>query len=133
MIQALFIINRNGGLVYHGHYASSSGRMSANDALVFAGTLHGLHAISSSISPSAVSGGLEAVACGAFTLHIYQTLTGVKFVALTDPQHREPSTLLQKAYTLYGDYVMKNPFYQTDMPIRCHLFDKHLDAYCAKA
>jgi hypothetical protein len=29
-------------------------------------------------------------------------------------------------YQLYTDYVLKNPFYVIDMPVRCKLFDQHL-------
>ena len=31
-------------------------------------------------------------------------------------------------YELYADYVLKNPFYEIEMPIRCELFDYHLAA-----
>lgn len=29
-------------------------------------------------------------------------------------------------YDLYADYVLKNPFYEVEMPIRCELFDQNL-------
>ena len=32
----------------------------------------------------------------------------------------------QSVYSLYADYVLKNPFYELDMPIRCELFDLQL-------
>jgi hypothetical protein len=35
--------------------------------------------------------------------------------------------LLQNIYELYADYVLKNPFYEMEMPIRCDLFNRHLD------
>ncbi len=31
-----------------------------------------------------------------------------------------------RVYNLYADYVLKNPFYELDMPIRCELFDLQL-------
>lgn len=34
--------------------------------------------------------------------------------------------LLKKIYELYADFVLKNPFYGNDMPIRCALFDTNL-------
>lgn len=34
--------------------------------------------------------------------------------------------LLRKIYELYADYVLKNPFYSLEMPIRCELFDTNL-------
>lgn len=34
--------------------------------------------------------------------------------------------LLKRIYELYADYVLKNPFYSIEMPIRCELFDTNL-------
>lgn len=34
-----------------------------------------------------------------------------------------------KIYELYADYVMKNPFYQLEMPVRCDAFDRNLAAW----
>ena len=33
---------------------------------------------------------------------------------------------LRRVYDLYCDYVLKNPFYEVEMPIRCELFDQNL-------
>ena len=35
-------------------------------------------------------------------------------------------TLLKAIYELYTDFVLKNPFYEMEMPIRCELFDLNL-------
>lgn len=40
--------------------------------------------------------------------------------------------LLRKVFDLYTDYVLKNPFYETEMPIRCELFDANLERLFAK-
>ena len=34
-----------------------------------------------------------------------------------------------KIYELYADYVMKNPFYQLEMPVRCEGFERRLVGY----
>ena len=34
--------------------------------------------------------------------------------------------LLKTIYELYTDYVLKNPFYEVEMPIRCELWDLNL-------
>lgn len=37
--------------------------------------------------------------------------------------------VFQKAvYIIYADYVMKNPFYELDMPIKVDLWESHLRA-----
>ena len=33
---------------------------------------------------------------------------------------------VRRIFDLYTDYVLKNPFYEMEMPIRCELFDQHL-------
>ena len=34
--------------------------------------------------------------------------------------------LAVRVYDLYTDYVLKNPFYEMEMPVRCELFDVNL-------
>ena len=31
-----------------------------------------------------------------------------------------------RIYDLYADFVLKNPFYEMEMPIKCELFDQKL-------
>ena len=37
---------------------------------------------------------------------------------IADKQQQKVSELLRKIYELYTDYVLKNPFYSLDMPIK---------------
>ena len=43
---------------------------------------------------------------------------GVKFIVVADSKQQKVEELLRKIYELYADYVLKNPFYSLDMPIR---------------
>jgi len=61
-----------------------------------------------------------------FRLHCFQTLTGVKFMAVVDASHPGIEALLRRIYELYSDYALKNPFYSLEMPIRCELFETNL-------
>jgi hypothetical protein len=54
---------------------------------------------------------------------------GTKFILITEPRQPNVETVLKRIYELYSDYVMKNPFYQLEMPIRCEEFDRHLGIY----
>lgn len=45
-------------------------------------------------------------------------LTGIKFIIIADTKQQKVEELLGKIYELYSDYVLKNPFYSLDMPIR---------------
>jgi len=42
----------------------------------------------------------------------------VKFIIVADTRHQKVEELLKKIYEHYSDYVLKNPFYSLDMPIR---------------
>lgn len=83
--------------------------------------------------------GLRQICTDQFTMFIYQTMTGLKFVAISSqtPSNvtsTEYSTisiqvadnLLRKIYCLYSDYVMKDPFYSMEMPIKSECFDQRL-------
>lgn len=51
-------------------------------------------------------------------------MTGIKFLFITSPDFPDYQALSTAAYRLYVEFVVKNPFYQPDMPIRIELFDK---------
>ena len=34
--------------------------------------------------------------------------------------------VLKEVYVLYSDFVLKDPFYELEMPIRCESFDQKL-------
>ncbi|KAH3902131.1 related to Trafficking protein particle complex subunit 23 [Saccharomycodes ludwigii] len=56
-IESLMIINKSGGLIYHKEFnndANSKPRLSSNEMLVFAGTLHGAYTIASRLKPKAI-------------------------------------------------------------------------------
>lgn len=41
------------------------------------------------------------------------------FIAVGAPGQTNLDVFLRKVYELYADYVLKNPFYSLEMPIRC--------------
>lgn len=64
-----------------------------------------------------------------FRLQCFSTLTGTKFLLFTDPNQPNVDAIGRRVYDLYTDYVMKNPFYQMEMPVRCEVFDRRLVGY----
>ena len=85
---------------------------------------HSLHAISSQLSPRPGCTGIEHVAADTFDLHCFQALTGTKFLAVAAPGSPGlPPFLAQTVYSLYCDFVLKNPFYEAEMPVRCEAFE----------
>lgn len=85
--------------------------------------------------------GVRQLCTDQFTMYIYQTMTGLKFVAVSSQgalsaSHTGGSSnmhnihvadnFLRKIYCLYSDYVMKDPFYSLEMPIKSTLFDQQV-------
>jgi len=50
---------------------------------------------------------------------------------LAEPMVSNLDNLLRQIYSLYSDFVLKNPFYELDMPIQCELFNNKVDALIA--
>jgi len=118
-------------------------KLTANEKIVLASMFHSMYAIAAiqlscrrpgqdksldrelaSISinkfkPPA-STGIEFLETENFRLNCFQTLTGVKFLVISDFSHSNSTkdVLLRKLYDIYADYALKNPFYSLDMPIR---------------
>ncbi|OUM56059.1 hypothetical protein BVG19_g5726 [[Candida] boidinii] len=156
-IYSVYILNKSGGLIYQRDYKiapSPLSKLNTNDYLVLAGTLHSVHAISSKLTPDGVnkspndssnSKGLRKIETSMFSIYVHQTTTGTKFIFIVSPNENPSNSsasandekasqfVFQKAYELYCDYVMKNPFYQLEMPIRCKLFEDKLTSLVVKS
>ncbi|KAI0882726.1 Sybindin-like protein [Annulohypoxylon maeteangense] len=151
-VLALIVINKAGGLIYNRTFGDGLNQLNTNDYLVLAGTFHGVHAITARLNPlkgilnsqyqTAVNAagvpiptrpeppsGLEVLESENFRLQCFNTLTGTKFLLFTDTMQTNVDLTIRKIYDLYSDYVMKNPFYQLEMPIRCETFDRKLNSY----
>ena len=95
-----------------------------------------IHAITTRLSPLPTitpastrpqpPSGLEILETENFRLQCFQTLTGTKFLLFTEPQQANADAILRRVYELYADYVMKNPFYAVEMPVRCEGFDRRI-------
>ncbi|OBA20363.1 hypothetical protein METBIDRAFT_43529 [Metschnikowia bicuspidata var. bicuspidata NRRL YB-4993] len=178
IIYSLYILNKAGGLIYQNDLNPGLARLNANDYLVLAGTLHGVHAIATRIRPvdntipqdevpsantsiltsgkaklpNTNSLGLQHMDTDLFSLYVFQTLTGLKFVIITSPgksgqqnnqtrggssstskgdltrQFQSVGAVYKEIYQFYCDYVMKNPFYALYMPIKCAMFEQKVRA-----
>ncbi|KAI9459959.1 TRAPP complex subunit Trs23 [Boletus coccyginus] len=124
------VINKAGGLVYQRNFAEDGlAQLTSNEYLVLAGTLHGIHAITSRLSPIEFSSGAQVIEGESIKLTIFLTMTGTKFVLLTSrSETTAEESVLQKVYEAYADAVMKNPFYTPEMPIRSDGFDARITA-----
>ncbi|KAL6872322.1 cis-golgi transport protein particle complex subunit [Trichoderma longibrachiatum] len=145
---SLIIINKAGGLIYNKTFHEGGlNKISTNDYLVLAGTFHGVHAITARLNPvkpvaqpptpgtneppnrPEPSSGLEVLETENFRMQCFNTLTGTKFLLFTETTQTNVDVTIKRIYDLYADYVMKNPFYSLEMPIRCDIFDRKLLSY----
>nr|KJB66447.1 hypothetical protein B456_010G140600 [Gossypium raimondii] len=126
--------------------------MDTNDSLRVASLWHSMYAISQQLSPTTGCSKIELLEADTFDLHWFQSLTDnflsdfptrltescrlglvshrldvrTKFFVVCEPGTQHIEALLKVVYELYTDYVLKNPFYEMKMPIRCELFDINL-------
>ncbi|KAI1244104.1 hypothetical protein MGN70_013973 [Eutypa lata] len=153
-VLALIIINKAGGLIFNRNFGDGLNKLDTNDYLVLAGTFHGVHAITARLNPvkrsqllaqqqaaAAADGassvpsrpepatGLEVMETENFRLQCFNTMTGTKFLLFTDTMQANVDVVMRRVYDLYADYVMKNPFYQLEMPVRCDAFERRLNSY----
>lgn len=194
LVYSLYILNKAGGLIYQNDVNPGLNKLTANDYLVLAGTLHGVHAITSrftslnqheldaqrnvppgttgeitsqtgpnpgtapgsgtsgtsnantniissgqAMNPNTNRTGLQSIETDHFNLYVFQTLTGVKFIMITsavatkslgkhelNSQLQVTNEIFKKIYISYSDYIMKDPFYSLDMPIKNVLFDSQI-------
>ena len=69
---------------------------------------------------------MELLEADGFVLQSFDTPTGLKFFVTADPDSKRLDEVLIRTYELYSDFVLKNPFYENDMPIHCDKFDQKL-------
>jgi len=61
-------------------------------------------------------------------LRCLQTRTGIKFVITAERGTPEMDAVLKEIYILFTECVLKDPFYELEMPIRSDLFVMAVDA-----
>jgi trafficking protein particle complex subunit 4 len=127
--------------------------LTTNDYLVLAGTFHGVHAITKSLTPklplapnanparaadwsfpdpSTPATGIETLESSFFRLTVQQTLTGTKFLLFTDPSMPNTDVIMRGIYERYSDFVCKNPFWQMEMPIRIESWEREIGKWLTR-
>ena len=73
--------------------------------------------------------GIEEIRAAGIVLTCFQTVTGIKFVITAEPTvTADLREVLKEIYVLYTECVLKDPFYELEMPIRSDLFVQAVDA-----
>jgi hypothetical protein len=76
MIYAVLYINKAGGLIYNKDFGTGINKLTPNEYLVLAGTFHGVHAITSQISPVKHSSGIKLLESNGLNIYCFQSATG---------------------------------------------------------
>lgn len=149
MFLHLFIVNKSGGLIHHRPLSARAPKIATNEWLRIGSTFHSLHAIAAEASPvrlqangknaNGADDGIEEIVAGTMILRCLQTRTGIKFVITAErnssnEQQNNKNNIndimdlvLKEIYILYTDCVLKDPFYELEMPIRSDLFVQAVD------
>ena len=130
-IYSLWIVGRNGGLLYNKDITPAAAPIDFNDKLRLASSWFGMCGLSSQLAPDVDAagglGGVHVLKADTFDLCSYQSLTGVTFMLITSPGYPRSVGLLQgDVYRLYVDYVLKNPFHEAEQVIKSDLFDRKI-------
>merc|ERR1712151_522609 len=112
-VLALYIVNRNGSLIYDMDFTGGATALSSNDKIRLSSTFHGISAIASQISPVSNSAsqnsfsfmqpsGIVAMDANNFRLQCFHTATGIKlFVVAQKPVLKDYEEILRQTYGLY--------------------------------
>ncbi|KAA6373444.1 MAG: putative trafficking protein particle complex 1 [Streblomastix strix] len=137
-MQSFFIFSPRGHCLFCKEYPTRvqlESRSGTNYIQMLFGLLQSMQKFANLINPSPAKTPYCTVHCyntKDYKIHCYEALTGVRFVACTEPQTSDLRVQLIRLYsTLYVDYVMKNPFYTPGEIIKCELFEKKLDEFFA--
>lgn len=139
-VYSLYVNNKHGTLIYQRNFSSAI-KLTANDKIILASTFHGLSGIAAQLTPTQLLSsrsssqldflkhrGITNIQAGSFALHCFHTLTGFKFflVVSSTLSSQISEVQLRKTYELFCDYVLKDPFHDMDMPVRCEPFDREI-------
>ncbi|VDN14992.1 unnamed protein product [Dibothriocephalus latus] len=118
--------------------------LSPNDRITLASMFQAIHQMSRILTPvTALSklddksrpgsngSGIQTLETPECRLHCYESITGAKFLLVTD--HRIPANArdaLKLVYSAYTDYVLKNPFYSQNQPFNFEFFNEKVKKIC---
>jgi hypothetical protein len=145
---SLYVYDRRGGCIFFSEWPDVIDAASGQDAqtqkdpsqrqrpdtfLVF-GLLFELKTLAGKLSPTDMKEGLQSFSTDKYTLHHFQTATGLRFVLTTPPSDlrakREARAALIHIYTdLYVNLVVKNPLHVPGSVVECPVFKDQVNSY----
>ena len=130
-----YVFNRKGKCLFYKEWTRPLNTLSDDpeeEKKLMFGMLFSLKDLSAKLSPNPGSEGLHIVKTNSYTLHHYESLTGMLFVLNTDPDVPDMYQSLQHVYNnIFIDCVVRNPLfkYNPDEAFNCPLFTGKLEEY----
>lgn len=135
MFYSLGVFNKKGTCVYFSEWnrpPSDATKISEDQHLMY-GMLWSMKLFCTKMSPNPEERTeLHCFRTSNYKLHFYESGTGVKLVAITDPLTADLHETLATIYRdVYVEFVIKNPFLSLEdpEPINCDLFSDSLNRF----
>lgn len=139
MLYSLSVFSRKGVCVFYWEWNKppSDAQKVAEDQHLLHGMLFSMKLFVAQMAPPSAAAAPEPTQfrcyrTDTYALHYFESATGVKFVAVTDPAAPDLADDLATLFrTVYVEYVAKNPYLLADdtKPIACDLFVAHVQRF----
>lgn len=116
-----YVINKSGGLIY-----SCKSLKDVNLDMVMSSYIHTIyaHVLDLQITPEPDTIVPLVITMKSIVITVYKTFTNYTFLFMHENEVSHATFL--KAYKLFVDYALKDPFYILEMPINSEKFDTNL-------
>lgn len=114
MISQFFIINKSGGMIYS---YEKTRKTDLNTLLILTSSLHSIFHISAQTCDRNPI--CQTIYLKNSVITFFRTRTNTSFVFVSDKKVKE---IFERVYAHYCEYVLRNPFYELEMPINCQKF-----------
>eukprot|EP01025_Chloroclados_australasicus_P039838 TRINITY_DN41468_c1_g1_i2.p1 TRINITY_DN41468_c1_g1~~TRINITY_DN41468_c1_g1_i2.p1 ORF type:complete len:146 (-),score=4.74 TRINITY_DN41468_c1_g1_i2:375-812(-) len=132
-IYGLYIVSSADGLLYDAFFGDCAAHnASENTRIQLASAFASMSHIAKELSPVQNCTGIVSLEADTFTVEVFQTLTGVKFLLFVAPGTRNTRDMLKAIYGLYADYVMKDPYYELEQRIKSEALREMLKSTVAE-
>mmetsp|Transcript_37830 Transcript_37830/g.86225 ORF Transcript_37830/g.86225 Transcript_37830/m.86225 type:complete len:147 (+) Transcript_37830:3-443(+) len=136
MIYCFYLFNRDGVCLYYEdwHRTKKPKSLPEEHKLIF-GLLFSMEATVTAMRPGGSEGkppteGLHSYSTSTYKMHYLKTLTGLRFVLITDPAVPSLRECLRQMYShIYVEYVTKNALQPLAGTISCAYFTQSLNKY----
>lgn len=120
-MSSLWIINKAGGLIFQSDHFVGAQKLTSNEALILAGTLHGIHAITGRLNPvpNTRTKGLETLEADNFKMTVLLTATGEIIVFIQELMMFAEAGYLPQGSNLFSSHrhgiLIRNMHYRRRM------------------